>query len=92
MKKPTYWYSSRPPIPGPVRQRSKCVQADTAFEGVATRPGGTKARGRNATSGRGVVVFADSHPEARLDRAINPPSDGCLANVKYWDPELNHDR
>ena len=46
--------------------------SNTAFEGVATRHGGTKARGKNSTSGRGVVVFADSHSEARLDRDARP--------------------
>jgi prepilin-type N-terminal cleavage/methylation domain-containing protein len=66
--------------------------SNTAFEGVATRHGGSKARGRNSTSGRGVVVFADAHSEARLDRDINPPVNGSLVNVKYWDPELKYDQ
>ncbi len=67
--------------------------SNTAFEGVATRHGGTpKERGRNAQNTRGVVVFVDAHSEARKDRDINPPSNGSLVNVKYWDPELKIDQ
>ena len=66
--------------------------SNTAFEGVATRHGGSKERGKNSQNGRGVVVFADSHSEARKDRDINPPSNGSLVNVKYWDPELKYDQ
>ena len=66
--------------------------SNSAFEGVATRHGDSKSRGRNSASGRGVVVFADGHSEARLDRDINPPSNQSLVNVKYWDPEIKIDR
>jgi prepilin-type N-terminal cleavage/methylation domain-containing protein len=66
--------------------------SNPAFEGVATRHGGTKVRGKNAMNTRGVVVFVDGHSEARRDRDINPPSDQSLINVKYWDPELKYDR
>jgi prepilin-type N-terminal cleavage/methylation domain-containing protein len=61
------------------------------FEGVATRHGRSNVRGKNATGTYGVVVFVDGHSEARLDRTINPPTDGSLINVKYWDPLLKHD-
>lgn len=47
-------------------------------------------RGKNGLGTRGVVVFIDGHSEARLDKNINPPTDGSLVNVKYWDPELKH--
>ena len=50
------------------------------------------SRGKNAQNTRGVVVFVDGHSEARKDRDINPPSNGSLINVKYWDPELKFDR
>jgi len=66
--------------------------SNTAFEGVATRHGNTRQRGRNAQNTRGVVVFVDAHAEARKDSEINPPSNGSLVNVKYWDPELKIDQ
>ena len=66
--------------------------SNPAFEGVATRHGNTKQRGRNAQNTRGVVVFVDAHAEARKDSEINPPSNGSLVNVKYWDPELKIDQ
>ena len=66
--------------------------SNTAFEGVATRHGGSKERGKNSLNGRGVVVFVDSHAEARKDRDINPPANNSLVNVKYWDPELKYDQ
>ena len=37
-------------------------------------------------------MFVDGHSEARKDQDINPPSNGSLTNVKYWDPELKYDR
>jgi prepilin-type N-terminal cleavage/methylation domain-containing protein len=55
------------------------------FEGLATRHG-SKGRGKNDKAGRGVVVFADAHSEARKDAAINPPANGSLVNSMYWDP------
>ena len=42
--------------------------------------------------GVGVIVFTDSHAEARKDKNINPPRDpasgdpAALVNSKYWDP------
>src|SRR6266850_2188584 len=42
--------------------------------------------------GSGVVVFNDSHAEARKDKNINPPKDpyiggpDSLINAEYWDP------
>ena len=62
------------------------------FEGVATRHGDSKVRGKNALDTRGVVVFVDGHAEARKDKDINPPANGSLVNVKYWDPELKFDQ
>ncbi len=62
--------------------------SNTAFEGVATRHGNTRVRGKNAQDTRGVVVFVDGHSEARKDKDINPPANNSLVNVKYWDPEL----
>jgi prepilin-type N-terminal cleavage/methylation domain-containing protein len=66
--------------------------SNQAFEGVATRHGSTSERGKNAQTTRGVVVFVDSHSEARKDKDINPPANGSLVNVKYWDPELKYDQ
>jgi prepilin-type N-terminal cleavage/methylation domain-containing protein len=66
--------------------------SNPAFEGVATRHGNTRVRGKNAQDTRGVVVFVDGHSETRKDKDINPPADGSLVNVKYWDPELKVDQ
>ena len=66
--------------------------SNLAFEGIATRHGSTREKGKNAQNTRGVMVFADAHSEARKDRDINPPSNNSLTNVKYWDPELKFDR
>lgn len=66
--------------------------SNQAFEGIATRHGSTKERGKNSLSTRGVVVFVDGHSEARRDRDINPPAANSLVNVKYWDPELKFDQ
>ena len=66
--------------------------SNQAFEGVATRHGNTKVRGKNAQDTRGVVVFVDGHSEARKDKDVNPPANGSLVNVKYWDPELKVDQ
>lgn len=66
--------------------------SNPAFEGVATRHGNTRVRGKNAQSTRGVVVFVDGHSEARKDKDINPPANDSLVNVRYWDPELKHDQ
>lgn len=66
--------------------------SNPAFEGVATRHGNTKVRGKNAQDTRGVVVFVDGHSEARKDKDINPPANDSLINVRYWDPELKFDR
>jgi len=55
------------------------------WEGVACRHGGgPQTKGPNG--GLGVVVFADSHSEARLDTRINPQSSNPLQNSMYWDP------
>jgi prepilin-type N-terminal cleavage/methylation domain-containing protein len=62
------------------------------FEGVATRHGSTKVRGKNAPDTRGVIVFVDGHCEARLDRNVNPPANNSLVNVKYWDPLFKHNQ
>ena len=59
--------------------------SDTAYEGVATRHG-SKARGKNDQSGRGVIVFVDAHCEARKDSQINVPTVGSVANSMWWDP------
>jgi prepilin-type N-terminal cleavage/methylation domain-containing protein len=66
--------------------------SNQAFEGIATRHGNTRVRGKNAQDTRGVVVFVDGHSEARKDKDINPPADGSLVNVRYWDPELKVDQ
>ena len=66
--------------------------SNTAFEGVATRHGSTRERGKNAQNTRGVVVFVDGHSEARKDKDINPPANNSLVNVRYWDPELKFDQ
>jgi len=66
--------------------------SNPAFEGVATRHGNTRVRGKNAQSTRGVVVFVDGHSEARKDKDINPPENNSLVNVRYWDPELKNDQ
>jgi hypothetical protein len=58
--------------------------SNPAFEGVATRHG-SSARGKNDLLGRGVLVFADSHSEARRDANINVPANGSLVNSMYWD-------
>jgi prepilin-type N-terminal cleavage/methylation domain-containing protein len=62
------------------------------FEGVATRHGSSRARGKNSLSSRGVVVFVDGHSEARLDKDINPPANNSLVNVRFWDPQIKYDR
>jgi hypothetical protein len=59
--------------------------SNTEFEGIATRHG-SKSRGKNDNEGRGVVVFADAHSEARKDANINAPADGSLVNSMFWDP------
>jgi len=57
------------------------------WEGVACRHGGrSKGLNKGETGGRGVVVFADSHSEARKDTDINPQSSNKLQNSKFWDP------
>lgn len=55
------------------------------FEGIACRHG-SKSRGKNDLTGRGVVVFADSHSEARKDADINLPATGVIINSRWWDP------
>jgi len=54
------------------------------YEGIACRHGA--GSGKVSNGGRGVVVFADSHAEARLDKNINPQSSNPLQNSRYWDP------
>ena len=66
--------------------------SNQAFEGIATRHGNTRVRGKNSGNTRGVVVFVDGHSEARRDRDINPPAQDSLINVKYWDPDIKIDR
>jgi len=58
--------------------------SNPAFEGIATRHG-SKRKGKNDTAGRGVLVFADGHSEAKKDADINPPANSSLVNSKYWD-------
>ena len=62
--------------------------SDPYFEGIATRHGSSNERGKNAVNTRGVVVFVDSHAEAKKDADINPPSQNSLINSQYWDPKL----
>ncbi len=59
--------------------------SNTEFEGVATRHG-SKVRGKNDNEGRGVIVFADSHSEARKDARINVPVMNSVLNSRFWDP------
>ena len=66
--------------------------SNTGFEGVATRHGSSRVRGKNSSGTRGVIVFVDGHSQARLDRDINPPANGSLVNVKYWDPLLRYNQ
>ena len=54
------------------------------YEGIACRHGGSSASGVNG--GLGVVVFSDSHSEARKDENINPQAANRLKNSMYWDP------
>jgi len=54
------------------------------YEGIACRHGGGTGKGING--GLGVVVFADSHSEARKDQNINPQASNPLINSRYWDP------
>ena len=54
------------------------------YEGIACRHGGGQSNGRNG--GRGIVVFADSHAEARTDDKINPQAANRLQNSMFWDP------
>ncbi len=56
------------------------------YEGIACRHGGFGSKGING--GQGVVVFADSHSEARKDANINPQTGNKLKNSRYWDPLL----
>jgi prepilin-type N-terminal cleavage/methylation domain-containing protein len=58
--------------------------SNTQYEGIACRHGGSGGKGVNG--GQGVVVFADSHSEARKDANINPQAGNKLQNSKYWDP------
>jgi prepilin-type N-terminal cleavage/methylation domain-containing protein len=58
--------------------------SQTSYQGVACRHGGTNGKGKNG--GLGVVVFADSHSEARKDQNINPNAANQLLNSKNWDP------
>jgi len=60
--------------------------SNTQYEGIACRHGGSG--GKNINGGLGVVVFADSHSEARKDANINPQASNKLKNSKYWDPFL----
>lgn len=58
--------------------------SNPAYEGIACRHGGGPGKGVNG--GLGVVVFTDSHAEARKDGNINPQKGAPLKNSKYWDP------
>ena len=58
--------------------------SDAGYEGIACRHGGSGSRHING--GLGVVVFADSHSEARKDANINPQASNLLKNSRYWDP------
>jgi len=61
---------------------NRAASASQGFEGVDI------LRHRN----NGVIVFTDSHAEARKDAAINPPVDPGsgdpkgLINSRFWDP------
>ena len=65
---------------------SSCMNAKTSttrgYEGIDP----------NRHLGTGVVVFNDSHAEARKDKNINPPYDPysnnpqSLVNARFWDP------
>ena len=55
------------------------------YEGIACRHGG--GRGNGINGGRGVVVFTDSHVEARPDDKINPQASNRLINSSLWDPQ-----
>jgi len=56
----------------------------TSYQGIACRHGGSGSK--NINGGLGVVVFADSHSEARKDGDINPQGSNQLKNSRYWDP------
>jgi len=57
------------------------------YEGIACRHVGRgKGVGKGESGGRGVVVFADAHSEARADININPQASNKLKNSQYWDP------
>ena len=57
------------------------------YEGIAARHGGkSRGFGKGESGGRGVVVFADGHSEARTDADINPQAGNKLKNSRYWDP------
>jgi len=56
----------------------------SSYQGIACRHGGSG--GKNINGGLGVVVFADSHSEARKDGDINPQGSNQLKNSQYWDP------
>ncbi len=58
--------------------------SDPGYEGIACRHGGSATK--NVNSSLGVVVFADSHSEARKDVNINPQKSDQLKNSRYWDP------
>ena len=58
--------------------------SNPAYEGIATRHGSGPRNGLNG--GRGMVVFSDSHAEARTDDKINPQAANRLQNSMYWDP------
>jgi prepilin-type N-terminal cleavage/methylation domain-containing protein len=60
--------------------------SDPGYEGIACRHGGSETK--NINSSLGVVVFADSHSEARKDANINPQKSNQLKNSRYWDPLL----
>lgn len=57
--------------------------------------GGFEGIDQNRHRKTGIIVFADSHSEARKDKNINPPYDPysgrveALVNSRYWDP-LKH--
>lgn len=56
----------------------------STYQGIACRHGG--AGNSHLNGGLGVVVFADSHAEARKDANINPQGSNQLKNSQFWDP------
>jgi len=71
---------------------SSCYWPWSCMDPKNTVYGGYEGIDRNRHRRTGVVVFVDSHAEARKDANINPPRDPAfgdakgLINSRYWDP------